>query len=930
MTYDIMGVAESRLDDAVDDHIVNIDGYTILRQDRNTEGGGVIVYIRNTLRAQILAQSKTAGPGKPLKPEYVICKVWADRIPPILICLVYRPPKISFNDDSDFLDNLRDLCSTFSHKVIIGDFNADLLKSTPDSDFIRSIADELSLQVINHGATNRPPKRHRVTNSPASLNLPPRVIEPTTWIDLIFVDNNDNILSYNNKIAPFHTSHNLIDVEIKLFIPKPPNESFSFRKLNDITPEAINEFLTGCEWAPFSTSEFKIKPALKCLTSNLQLAIDQLAPLKTITPKRIKPPWINDEIQLLISKHKATERHYVRFKDLLLLNELVALSNQIEVLSDTARCSFYQEQISNAFNNNQDIWRELRHLGLLPKPKSELHGFLPDDINAHFAGVSTSSSENLADVEELISNASTDGFKFDKVTLNDVILAVAHFSSQATGDDAIPQRVIARSLPTIGPLLVVLFNVPLESGIFPIAWKKSLLVAIKKTSIPSSVSDFRPVALLCFLSKVLEKLAHDQITSYLRSNKLLDPLQTGFRQFSNTETVLIKLTDDIRRGISNRLVTFLLQFDFSKAFDTVSPTKLLIKLKDMGFSRMVLLWIKSYLKDRQLQVISKTSSSDTLITNLGVLQGSVLGPLLFCIYINDLGLHLPQGVLHLLYADDLQVYIQVPPEDALLAVDTLTHIASKVSDWADSASLYLNHKKTMAIYFSTSTFVDRINKLNLEIEVGKGVRIPFSEEVKSLGVMLDNKLTWSSQIISVEKKVNKLLYSLRFIRHFTTEKLRILLFQALVTPHLDYCNTVYLDACITLKARIQRLSNCSIRYIFGIRKYEHVSPYRRQLNWLCTDTRRLYFTGIIIYKILRLQQPPYLIDLFTKYIPKHKTRSILFTKELKLPTIKGCGSSSFQLHGTIFWNSIPYNIRVLSCLNSFKTALMKYLLSLDP
>ena len=138
-------------------------------------------------------------------------------------------------------------------------------------------------------------------------------------------------MSFNNKIAPFYTSHNLIAIEIKLFIPKPPNDSFSYRKLNDITPDAINKFLTGCEWAPFSTSEFKIELALECLKSNLQLAIDQLAPPKTITPKRIKSPWINDEIQLLISKRKATERHYVRSKDPLLLNELVALSNQIEV-----------------------------------------------------------------------------------------------------------------------------------------------------------------------------------------------------------------------------------------------------------------------------------------------------------------------------------------------------------------------------------------------------------------------------------------------------------------------------------------------------------------------------------------------------------------------------------------------------------------------
>lgn len=556
-----MGVAETRFGDVVDNHLANIDGYSILRQDRNTEGGGVILYIRNTLKAKILAQSNTEGPGKPLKPEYLICKVWGNKTPPILVCVVYRPPKIPFNDTSDFLDNLRDFCSAFSHKIIMGDFNADLLTNSSDSQLILSLADELSLQVIDHKATNRPL---------GSTEL-------KTWIDIILVDGNDNVLSSNNKVASIHTSNNLIDVEIELFIPKPPNESFSFRKYNDITPEAINGFLTECDWAPFQNLE--TESALDCLTTNFQLAIDQLAPLKTINPKTIKQPWINNELQLLIVKRKATERRYIRSSNPSLLGELIAISNEIEALSETARSSFYQEQITNALNNNQDVWRELRHLGLLPHPKSDLHGFSLNDLNTHFAGVSTSASENLDINDDLILNTSNDGFKFSEVTLNDVILAVAHFSSQATGDDDIPQRVIAKSLPTVGPLLVDLFNASLLNGVFPVAWKKSILIAIKKTSTPTSVSDFRPIALLCFLSKVLEKLAHDQITSYLRSKKLLDPLQTGYRKSSNTETALIKLTDDIRRGMGNRLVTLLLLFDFSKAFDTISPSKLLNKLR---------------------------------------------------------------------------------------------------------------------------------------------------------------------------------------------------------------------------------------------------------------------------------------------------------------------------------------------------------------
>ena len=153
----------------------------------------------------------------------------------------------------------------------MGDFNADILKNCSDSQLIHSLADELSLQFVDHNATNRPPGS----------------VEPKTWIYIIFVDGNDNALYFNNKVASIHTSHNLIDVEIELFMPKPLSETFSFRKFNDITQEAINGFLTGCECVPFRAQNLETELALECLNNNLQLAIDELAPLKTITPKKI-------------------------------------------------------------------------------------------------------------------------------------------------------------------------------------------------------------------------------------------------------------------------------------------------------------------------------------------------------------------------------------------------------------------------------------------------------------------------------------------------------------------------------------------------------------------------------------------------------------------------------------------------------------------
>ena len=150
-----------------------------------------------------------------------------------------------------------------------------------------------------------------------------------------------------------------------------------------------------------------------------------------------------------------------------------------------------------------------------------------------------------------------------------------------------------------------IFNSSLINGAFPETWKKVQLIPLKKKSTPSSPSDFRPIALLSFLSKVLEKLVRDQILDFITRTAIPDPLQAGFRKHHSTATALMKFTEDFRTGFDRKLVTIALLFDFSKAFDTISPTILLRKLSSMGFSRAVLCWIHSYLWDRKQLVTSK-------------------------------------------------------------------------------------------------------------------------------------------------------------------------------------------------------------------------------------------------------------------------------------------------------------------------------------
>ena len=183
----------------------------------------------------------------------------------------------------------------------------------------------------------------------------------------------------------------------------------------------------------------------------------------------------------------------------------------------------------------------MRNLGLIPKPSDALHGLLPEELNTYFSRVSFSPSEDPTTSLHSISNAPPEGFMFQEVTVNDVILAVSHFQSQAKGEDGIPQSIIAKALPTIAIHITKLFNASFTNNVFPEAWKISRILALKKVSIPSSPTDFWPIALLSSLSKVLEKLAHDQVVNYLAKSKILDDFQTGFRKHHSTQTALIKL-----------------------------------------------------------------------------------------------------------------------------------------------------------------------------------------------------------------------------------------------------------------------------------------------------------------------------------------------------------------------------------------------------
>ena len=874
--------------------------------------GGVTLYVHDAYKVTRLASSDTEGPGKPGVPEYLMCTVQRGDSDPIFVCVVYRPPSVSFYKN-DFLAKLESYCSEYSHKIILGDWNANLLSLTDSAaKLVRRLANKLSLRIVEHAPTHV---------SPTS----------STWIDIILIDSNDEVLDAKVIPATYQNRHNVIDALISVETCEEQHKEITYRDYKNIDPAELLRHLADCDWSPFDSRDSTDPDImLQCLSANLQGAIEHLAPIKRILPRKGKAPWVGVELQQLYKKRDATYRRYRRTQNVKYLEDFIVLRGEAECRTTEARTNYYYNKLSDALHSN-NIWKELRGLGLLPRSKDELNGFSPDDLNRHFASVSISPHENPSLHINIINSADESGFAFKPVTLNDVIISISHFSSQAMGVDGIPQSVITKSIPVIGEYLVALFNSSLRSGTFPSLWREALVVPLKKRAIPSSATDFRPIALLCFLSKVLEKLVHDQMYEYLTSQNLLDPHQTGFRPRSSTQTALLKLTDDIRTGIDKKLITILLQFDFSKAFDKVSPTRLLERLRVKGFSRAALMWLSSYLTNRKQLVKARSGGqSDWIDTNLGVPQGSVLGPLLFCLYIDDL-----QEVLsdkptdYILYADDLQIYMHVDKERLDEGTAQLSNIAKEISDWADRASLKLNAGKTKAIIFGSPKIINRLSNSALPgIEVAGGTTVPYSDTVTSLGVTLDSKLNWEPHLDSLTKKFNKVIYSLRFFRKFTTESLRKRLAEALLFPHLDYCSVVYLDASTEQKARLQRLQNTCVRYVTGAKWDDHISPHREKLGWLKTGTRQDYFALLIIYKILRMRAPIYLTTRFKPHVSRNPCRGEM--KELAIPHARTekC-RRSFYIYGARLWNSLPIVIRNLPSFSRFKVALRRHLSTLD-
>ena len=453
------------------------------------------------------------------------------------------------------------------------------------------------------------------------------------------------------------------------------------------------------------------------------------------------------------------------------------------------------------------------------------------------------------------------------------------------------------------------------TGNVPTIWKIARVTALHKGG-ANILNNFRPISILPILSKVLERVAFNQLYYYLNSNGLINVYQSGFRPLHSTETALLNTTDDWLGEFDKGNVVIAVMLDLKGAFDTIDHEILTNKLYYYGLDEKSVKWFKSYLEGRtQTTCISGNSSQFRPVT-CGIPQGSILGPLLFIVHINDL----PSVLKHCkvsMYADDTMLYCsgKDPRELCRKINEDLEHVRI----WLLRNKLHLNMKKTEYITFGSKQRLEKMDDNDFDIQINSTL-VRRVRECKHLGVLLDENLTWQNHINTLQKKIRGGLFMLKSIRNIVNKNVLLTVYNSIIMSHLNYCDVVWGNCGVTNQKVLQKVQNRAARIINNAEWNSSATENLSKLNWLTLDKKRKENIAVMMHKILSGRAPDYLIEKFSFREHGHNTRSGSLHLNIPRPKTEAL-KRSFVYRGASSWNSLSHEQQQCTSLSRFKRIL---------
>lgn len=896
-------ISESWLKPSLPSAYFPIKDYVLIRNDRTGKrGGGVAIYLKSHLKFKTILQSPSTYCSGP---EYLFIEI--DFGVKLLLGVVYCPPCIDYISKLEAV--FENLTADYSSLLIMGDFNTCLLNTNQRSTRFRNIVESVNLNFLPLLPT------HHTSSS-------------DTLLDLILTSDTSLVACHGQIPAPAFSHHDLIYTSLRIKSPKPKPVILKQRNFSRINLTKLIQDADELNWSYVDTLD-NIDEKVEFLNKNIITLFDKHAPIRSIKVKHPPSPWMNDMIRRAMTRRDRAFRKFKRDRTTDNWNTFKKLRNRCNQLIRNAKRRHIFEQIQLATPSG--IWAFLRSLGL--GKQKNMNTKIPLDLNTlniHFstnASIPAQVKDNTLSQINLLPIPMSNPFNFSCVSHDMVKKIFNSLKSKAVGNDNIGRVMLVYLIDQILPTITHIINYSLNTSVFPNEWRKAHILPLPKVSNPSLPNDFRPISILPFLSKVIESVALKQLTQYLKDECLLNPLQSGFRAGHSTTTALVKVTEDIRHAMNNSLVTILVLIDFSNAFNAVDHDLILAALSRLNFSPPSVNWFSSYLKGRCQLIRNGEDRSDWHNIDAGVPQGGILSPLLFSLFINLLSSNLISN--YHFYADDLQLYYSTSTDNLSHAINVLNDDLISLYNWSESYGIKVNPNKCQAIIVGSSRQLTKFDILKLPSLFYNNAAIPFSPSVKDLGVIIDSNLSWTAHIQEVSRKFYSSLHPILRLKNFLPHQTKISLVNTLLLPIIFYADTCFLDLSEDLLNKLDRLLNTCIRFIFNLRKYDHVSKYRTKLNWLPIRERRSIRILCLLFNILNdPNAPEYLKQHFTLFSDCHD-RQLRSSQNLtlKMPTHRTSFlENSFAVEAVRLWNALPEVIRKSTNIVMFKRLTQNYFL----
>ena len=863
---------------------------------------GVAIYVNKALNAQECTDFNSS----PFQ-ESVWCTFNSISDGRVLIGCIYRSPNTSTQENDENLFNLlkSEGMVKYDKICIVGDFNFPKVNwegewaGEKNREIIQNIQDAFLIQKVLC------PTRRRPHQNP-------------TLDDWVLV-NDEKLISDVTHHDPLGKSdHNVLTFQLNISFSNETTETKHIYCLNRGNYTKLRDFVRDQDWS--SLHKLEVNETWEYLKEVLLKGMEECIPkIATKNFKQSRPIWMNKKALKSIKKKYNSYKRYLKTKSGRAYQSYIRERNLCAKVLKRTRIDYERNIAKQSKENPKMFWKYVQekmkvntgisalkdnygHFAVSDKDKAEV-------LNNFFTSVFT--KENKDSIPDMTEGCFSDGVLLTEIIVTPLavknkLLGLNHNKSQ--GPDRIPPRILKEVAEEISTPLSLLFNKSLETGILPDDWKSAEVTAIFKKGAKSDPGNYRPVSLTCIVCKVLESIIRDAVVAHFTDNHLYSDCQHGFRKQRSCVTQLLEVMEDITLLLDKNQEIDILYLDFKKAFDTVPHERLLRKLSAYGISGVLGKWIRNFLSYRtqHVRIGSEKSSKSNVLS--GIPQGSILGPVLFTIFINDL----PESVLSTckVFADDTKLY-----NNNLLNSNHMQNDIFELQKWSNKWDLHFNVSKCGVLHIGNNhincKYFMVLNNIMEEIKIVK--------EERDLGVVFDGSLSFDSHIHKIVCKANQMLGIIKRAFDFLDKEIFLKLYKSFVRPHLEYANTVW---CPYLKRQSVLIEKVQRRATKLLKECQNLS-YAERLKYLKLHSlkgRRVRGDLIQAYKIINGVDD---IDANTFFsFVNSNTRN----SDLKI-FIQHCRTNKrkffFSNRVAKNWNALPVHIKSAHNTNSFKNQVDK-------